>query len=442
MAKKTEQLLLTIEQNGKVFHHRLNKDRFTVGKHPNNDITVYSEQYPRRHVLFEKRNHHYQLAFKKFMKGEVVAKRSRLTFEDLLVHNLLPRKDDNYVYPITRDKQGHVYIGDAKISFRVVTEPVKELVDPRIENFHGYSWALATLKDLGRDLTFKAILLVVIVFNVFLVSAINKMPVKPRNEATLPKVPDRFARIIVRNPAAESPTDLGKGAVKAREARKKEGEEAKRNRSEKGTETVRPESQGVLGLLTGTGSTGQSNSLTEFLLDKGLARELESVMNTSDLDIGMGSNSGDLDLDALIATSELGGGIDDIVEEVDEVEGVELGEKGQIQVDQISGMSGSQEALGQRSEESVRLVLAQYTGRLTYIYNKYLKHNPELRGKIVVEVEIGANGRVLSARVVTSTMNHPEFEREILNFIRRWRYEPIDAGTVTVTYPLFFAPAQ
>jgi TonB family protein len=126
------------------------------------------------------------------------------------------------------------------------------------------------------------------------------------------------------------------------------------------------------------------------------------------------------------------------VGELDGVESVNLGEKGQIQLDQIGGMKGSGAALGKRSEDSVRQVMLSYTGRLTYIYNKYLKHNPALQGKLVVEVVIAADGSVNAVKIVSSNMNQPEFEREVVNFIRKWKYAPIDEGTVTVNYPLFF----
>ncbi|MFQ5675712.1 MAG: TonB family protein, partial [bacterium] len=77
-------------------------------------------------------------------------------------------------------------------------------------------------------------------------------------------------------------------------------------------------------------------------------------------------------------------------------------------------------------------------GRLTYIYNKYLKHDAGLSGKMVVEVVIAADGHVSNVKLVSSDLHKPEFEREVLNFVRKWKYEAIDQGDVTVTYPLVF----
>ena len=165
---------------------------------------------------------------------------------------------------------------------------------------------------------------------------------------------------------------------------------------------------------------------------------MDEVMSTTALQIGRSNGKAEDELNDLIAASEAVGGIEDILGNVDQVESVSFGEKGRISVDRIGSLTGTGTGLGKRSEDSVRRVMLNYTGRLTYIYNKYLKHNPDLGGKMVVEVVIAASGAVSSVKLISSSLNKPEFEREILNFVRKWKYEAIDEGTVTVTYPLVF----
>ncbi len=437
MRKFKKQLFLTIEQSGRVFHqHLTSRGSFTIGKHPKNDITLYGEHFPKKHVLFSGKNSHFQLKLKNYMKGEVVARESRLTFNDMIVHNLLAMKGDSFFYPLTQDKAGFIVIGDAKISFQFIDKFAKDRTAAPIQQFSGYSWWLATFKDLGRDLAFKAILIAVITFHVFLLNYMRKLPIDPAPKSIMNSVPERFAKFIVSKSAPKIATR--KTRAVSGETEESSEEDAERNPSEKESREARPESQGVLGLLTGTGSANKSSSLADFLLDKGLVKELDEIMSSSELQLGKGSNEGGLDLDELIAKSELSSGIDDILEGADQVESVDLGEKGQIQIEKVSRMTGTQEALGQRSEESVREVMLSYTGRLTYIYNKYLKREPTLQGKLVVEVVIAAAGNVQSAKAITSTTDNPEFDKEVLNFIRRWKYDPIDSGTVTVSYPLFF----
>ena len=435
MAKSNKQLYLRIEQAGRVYHHHLNDGtRFTIGKHPENDITVYGDQYPKKHTLFSRKNGHYELKLQQYMHGEVVAGESKLAFKDMIAHHLLTLKGDSFLYPVTQGKAGFIKVGDAKISFKVVSNGLQDPATAELQKFQGFSWIHATMWELTRDLPFKAIVLGVLLFHLVLLGYMNRFSTNLAERPTVRKIPERFAKFIVQNaPATESAKKTATAAAQ-KEGSKKDVEDPRTKKKK----PVNPERQGVLGLLTGKGTSSKSNSLADFLLDKGLVKELDEVMANTELELGNGSNDLSSELESLIAFSEVGGGIDDLLEGVDEVESVSLGEKGQIQVDQVGRMTGSQDALGKRSEESVRAVLVAYNGRLTYIYNKYLKRFPALGGKIVVQVVIAASGNVQSARIESSTMNNPEFDREVVNFIRRWKYQPIDSGTVTVMYPLFF----
>jgi len=51
-------------------------------------------------------------------------------------------------------------------------------------------------------------------------------------------------------------------------------------------------------------------------------------------------------------------------------------------------------------------------------------------GEVLVELTVGTDGSVTSARVVRATPPRV-FDREALNAVRRWKFEPIDAATTT-----------
>lgn len=51
-------------------------------------------------------------------------------------------------------------------------------------------------------------------------------------------------------------------------------------------------------------------------------------------------------------------------------------------------------------------------------------------GEVLVEITIGTDGSVTNARVVRATPPRV-FDREALNAVRRWKFEPIDAPTTT-----------
>ena len=52
------------------------------------------------------------------------------------------------------------------------------------------------------------------------------------------------------------------------------------------------------------------------------------------------------------------------------------------------------------------------------------------QGEVLVEITVGTDGSVTNARVVRATPARV-FDREALNAVRRWRFEPLDAPVTT-----------
>ncbi len=434
MAKAKEQLLVRIEQNGAVSKKTLTlKENLTFGQHQKNDIVLDGADFPKKATLVSGRSNSFDLLFGRGMKGEVIAQESRLSLQDMVFHGVLPKHGNAFRYPITTGKKGAVILGNAKVIFQCVLREPEPIVK---DSFVGYSWRYVTLSRLKRDMSFKIIFATVAIFHFVLLRYLSGLPVdlNPKTAANL--VPERLARIIVKAPDISRNADIRPVAPTAGE------DEAEGDSEESPEQSGEPkprkvENQGLLGLLTGSGQSNQSNNLADFLLDKGLVQELDAAIKSADLTVGNGRENTTSDgIDDLLANSDLGG-IDDLLSGIDDVGGTGLGKKGRIKVDQVSGMRGSQEALGSRTEQSVRDVMLGNQGRLTYIYNKHLKRDPNLSGKMVVEVVIAASGQA-EVLLISSSMNNSDFEREILDFIGRWEYDAIESGSVTVTYPLFF----
>ncbi|HEY0974838.1 MAG TPA: energy transducer TonB, partial [Solimonas sp.] len=60
------------------------------------------------------------------------------------------------------------------------------------------------------------------------------------------------------------------------------------------------------------------------------------------------------------------------------------------------------------------------------------------QGDVLVEITVGTDGSVTNARVVRATPARV-FDREALNAVRRWRFEPVDAP-VTTRRTIGFSP--
>jgi TonB family protein len=97
---------------------------------------------------------------------------------------------------------------------------------------------------------------------------------------------------------------------------------------------------------------------------------------------------------------------------------------------------------GGRTTSDIRKVVASYLGGLRYLYNKELRKDPSLRGKIVVRFEISPAGRVTQTDLLNSTIGSPTLDQAILGNIRKWKFPgiPEKNGSVTVTYPFVFLP--
>lgn len=97
--------------------------------------------------------------------------------------------------------------------------------------------------------------------------------------------------------------------------------------------------------------------------------------------------------------------------------------------------------VGSLSRSAITKVFRRHQRQIRQLYERALQRNPSLVGKIVLQLEIGADGRVASARVASSTLDDPKLERQIIRLVRRWRFGlPTGGGTVQVRYPLVFRP--
>jgi hypothetical protein len=96
---------------------------------------------------------------------------------------------------------------------------------------------------------------------------------------------------------------------------------------------------------------------------------------------------------------------------------------------------------GGRSRASIMRVVVQNLAVLRYAYNKRLRENPALKGKITCKFAIDEFGKIIFCEMVESTMTDPLLEAEVVVKIRTWVFEKIDKpGDVTeVVYPFAFS---
>lgn len=94
-----------------------------------------------------------------------------------------------------------------------------------------------------------------------------------------------------------------------------------------------------------------------------------------------------------------------------------------------------------RSREEIEMVFDQNKGAIYALYNRALRSNPALQGKLVLKLTIEPSGQVSDVQVVSSELGDDELERKLVQRIRMFSFLSKDVPPVTTTKPIDFFPA-
>jgi TonB family protein len=94
-----------------------------------------------------------------------------------------------------------------------------------------------------------------------------------------------------------------------------------------------------------------------------------------------------------------------------------------------------------RSIEEIKLVFERNKGAIYAIYNRALRDDPSLQGKVVVELKIAPSGEVVDVRVLSSELKASELERKLLARIKGFDFGHKDVDVMVVSWPVDFLPS-
>ncbi len=94
-----------------------------------------------------------------------------------------------------------------------------------------------------------------------------------------------------------------------------------------------------------------------------------------------------------------------------------------------------------RGIEELNLVFEKYKGALQNIYQRALRKDPTLQGKVVFELTINAAGQVVKCRIVSSELGNKALERKLVSRVKGFRFAAKNVATVTVTMPIDLLPS-
>ncbi|NLW33508.1 MAG: energy transducer TonB [Fibrobacter sp.] len=291
----------------------------------------------------------------------------------------------------------------------------------------------------------------------------NSIKIKQNESIIIEEIPERFAKLIIEKPVPKekSIADLKSpmkttetvtqekniadqsGKVPSGKSGAQKAVAARMARVEEKIRTV-----GVLGMLTGVGKTAKGPSVVDVLgtigdkkerftdLDKTLEK-VSGLKKTQNLDVLNSKLVKSKDVSISYKDE-----INSLIANIGEAKTMNLTKKGNFIIQKPESIEGSASSNAKRDPATINSVVSSHRTSIRMSYEKYLKRNPNLAGKISVKFTISASGTVTRIIVFENTTQDTELEQEIVRKIRMWRFETIPEGDVTVTYPFIFAPAS
>lgn len=94
-----------------------------------------------------------------------------------------------------------------------------------------------------------------------------------------------------------------------------------------------------------------------------------------------------------------------------------------------------------RAEQSIRGVMEANKGAIYAIYNRALRRDPMLQGKVTVKLVIEPDGSVSAISIVNSELDNASLERKLLARIRLINFGAANVEQTTLNYSIDFLPS-
>jgi hypothetical protein len=96
-----------------------------------------------------------------------------------------------------------------------------------------------------------------------------------------------------------------------------------------------------------------------------------------------------------------------------------------------------------RTDEEIQIVFDRYKSALYRLYNRELRNDPSLRGKMVLSLTIEPDGRVSACRVQSSDLDSPTLNAEVVEKVLKFDFGAKDGvPTTKILYPIDFLPSS
>jgi hypothetical protein len=427
-------LRIALIQGSKITEDRSLRRRanITVGTDPKNSFVVPVSNLPASFTLFEFVNNQYALVFTEQMAGKVKVSDSDLSFEALRSQGLAKKRGTVYVLPLNESMKGRVTLGEVSVLFQFVAPP-PEPPRPELPAAIKGNWWQAV------DQLFFTILAVSLFAHFSGAGFIACQPMPEERELSLDELPDRFAKVMMPKAEPPKPKEEDKGSEAKEEVKEAKKDTKKSPEDAAASKAAMQKAVASKGLLKILGSSGAGNSAFEDVLGGNTgAGDIASALDGAG---GVGVATADA-----VAGGPKGGGtgtaagIGDLG--TSGAGNVDLGKKGDAQVrGRVADAAPDVDSTDVDREALARYVKLRKAA-IQNCYEKELKRNPTLKGKVVVRFSIGTSGRVSEIDIEENTLGNDAVSSCIKTVIRSWIFPFKPPSEVPVAYPFVFSPAS
>jgi hypothetical protein len=464
-------LRIGVVQGGRIIEERIIRKRetVTIGQSERNHFVIPARDLPPRFDLFEMRGSSYFLTFTNEMDGRVSMPSGLADFTELKKSGRAKKKGQFWQIELNEESRGKVVAGESTLLFQFVTPPP---IQPRPQLPAAARGGLVK----GIDWPFVTVTLITFIlqFGFIIWLENHDWPV----EAGWQQAPDRFARLLVEELPSEEDIQNLESALDGEE-QEEEGEEAAGEAETEGQEQGPSKSPGkalsaeeraaraeaaaraaaerrarlteamsrvAMAKIIGSVGSGGSGAVADVLRGGDVGGDLDDVMSqVRGVGVARGGEGGVLRKVAGGSGDGAGGAAD--ISQLraaggdKAVESDDMGDERQVRGKMKRGTAAAIGGTGTLSADAIRQTIGRAIGGIKGCYERALRRNPTLGGRVTIEFTVGGGGRVMDARATDNTIA-PEVGDCIVARIRSLRFPPPENGNVKISNPFFFQPAQ
>lgn len=452
-------LRIGLIQGGKIIEERVIRKRasVTVGSSEKNHFVVHAEGLPGRFELFQLVGNDYILNFTASMQGRVGLPGGVQDLEQMRSSGMARNAGTFWQVKLNDSSRGKVILGKTTLLFQFVVPPP---VQPRPQ----LPAAVRTGFVGNIDWVFTSFVVFTFMsmfsFLVYLENA--DWPI----DRGLAAVPEDFANIIFQEPPppveeVEQTTSEEEGPAKevAKETQKKasggkssagpgmSAEESAAAAAAKSARIASEATQAAEALIVGALSSSAGGALADVLAGGAVIGNAEEIMaQASGVGVAKSSAGGTLRSRSGGGTGSGASGLGSLARAGGADATSARGEGGEVTERKVRGQTkleggGDIGGSGEFDSSVVVSAIKLRIGAIKICYERELKRNPSLAGKVTVQFSIQPQGNVTDVNVTGNSTGDSAVAECVASAVRRFRFNPgPKGGSVSYSYPFVFAP--